>query len=93
MWMIRRIALTAALVGLVPVMLAGLAFALSWVFACPITEGGMRPCMAFGADISGMIGGSLIVGITGAIFLSTPAAAVVTGWARAELIAFLRNTP
>jgi hypothetical protein len=91
MWMIRRIALAAAIVGLAPIALAGLAFALPWAFACPITEGGPHPCPVLGADIGGFMQGLLILTVPAAILPTLPALAVVVVWAVTELIAFTRN--
>ncbi len=91
MWMLRRIAVAAIIVGLFPIALVVLAFASSWVFDCTITESGVRPCLVFGADLSGTIGGLLTVSIPTAILLIPAAAIVVIGWAAAEAINFIRN--
>lgn len=91
MWMIRRIAFVAAIVGLLPVVLAGIAFTLAWLFECPVTESGLAPCIALSADIGEIIGSLLIVSTPGMIMLSVPAAALIVGWASIELIHFVRS--
>jgi hypothetical protein len=92
MWMLRRIALAALIIGLSPIALFALAFVSSWALDCPITENGISPCIALGADISGMIGGLLSLGFPAAILLVPPAAIVIVGWGFAEAINFIRNT-
>jgi hypothetical protein len=91
MWMIRRIALAAGVVALLPIVLAVLALGLAWVFGCPVTEGGLRPCRAFGTDIGWLIGTLLVSVIPLAAMLIPPAIAVVVEWAVAEVINFLRT--
>lgn len=93
MWMMRRIALAAGAVGLLPIVLAGLAFGLGWAFGCPVTEGGLNPCRAFGADIGWLIGTLLLSAIPMAMFLLPPALTVIGGWAVAEAITFFRAGP
>lgn len=91
MWMIRRIALVAAIVGALPIASAGLAFALSWALGCPVTENGIRGCLLLGFDMSGLIGGLLTVSIPSAVLLTVPAGITVVGWALAEFVNFIRN--
>lgn len=91
MWMLRRIALVAAIVGFLPVALAGLAFALSWALECPVTENGIRACLLLGFDMSGLIGGLLTVSIPSAVLLTVPACITVVGWALIEVVNLIRN--
>lgn len=91
MWMIRRIALVATIVGTLPLAAAGLAFALSWALECPVTENGIRGCLLFGCDMSGLIGGLLTASIPSVVLLTVPAGIAVVGWALAEFVNFIRN--
>ncbi|MGE3229254.1 MAG: hypothetical protein AB7J30_07440 [Hyphomicrobium sp.] len=91
--MIRRIALVVAVVGLFPIALAGLAFALSWAFECPISESGTRSCPAPGPDIYWLIEFLLISAVPASVMLIPPAMAVGVVWAVAEAINFFRAGP
>jgi len=93
MWMIRRIALAVAVVGFIPIAMAGFAFVLAWIFECPVSERGLRPCPAFGTDIQWLIEFLLISAIPASVMLIPPAMAIVVGWAVAEAINFFRAGP
>ena len=81
MWMIRRIGIVAAAIGLAPLALITLASAIG----CPISSGGMT-CTVLGTDVGSLVVPLFVV----SLFSAPPAAGIALAWLLIEIINFLR---
>jgi hypothetical protein len=89
MWMIRRIAIAAFVIGLIPFAMVAISLTLAWVFGCNLNEGNTPPCLVVGADISRLLVALLLLSVPA--FVYTPLMVVVVlGWMLIETIFFVR---
>lgn len=93
MWMIRRLGICAAVIGVAPLAVLALAFMISAATGCKISEAGMPPCLHFGIDFAGLTKSLLAIGISTAMLAVPPALALVVLWILLELIHMLRGSP